>query len=518
MKQNLLLVTEHYPCGTQESFLENEIEYLSQLFRVHIITTDTDRLMTRALPKGVVFSRPAESVSGIKRLMTRLRCLVSRGYIEECRNAKSQGKLTSAFRRHTLDVLVKSRLLYDYIRNLDFFQREEPLLIYSANLNNYLYGLCCLKDYADDIHVVARCHNANMFDPRSGRRRDTLNGIINSAVDAIYFASEHSRQLYLNNFCSKDVDPEKLRVARLGVPGQKREDLEPLPDFYLRIVTCCPMEADKRLPLIIDALSGINTGCVEWVHIGTGSQRQKIMEYAEKQLGGKTGVRYKFFGKMSREEIYRYYRENYVDLFLSVSEAESVPTAMMEAMANRIFVAATKVDGVSDVVDNENGMLLPASPEAEQLSRAIESLCRISKDHIAQKGMRAYQCWKEKFDAEKNCRDFAETLALLSGQTPEEIAAVREETRVQEEKAQRPRSVFDPLQTPAARADIHEMPVSFIQSLEEDGLLQTEKDVPLEPAEPEFSEEPSEGSDFSEPVPDEEKISESAETDETSEK
>ena len=50
MKQNLLLITEHYPCGTQEGFLESEIEYLKELYRVHVITTDTDRLMTRALP------------------------------------------------------------------------------------------------------------------------------------------------------------------------------------------------------------------------------------------------------------------------------------------------------------------------------------------------------------------------------------------------------------------------------------------------------------------------------------
>ena len=28
--QNLLLVTEHYPCGAQESYLETEIEYLTR--------------------------------------------------------------------------------------------------------------------------------------------------------------------------------------------------------------------------------------------------------------------------------------------------------------------------------------------------------------------------------------------------------------------------------------------------------------------------------------------------------
>ncbi len=516
MKQNLLLVTEHYPCGTQEGFLENEIEYLKELYRVHVITTDTDRLMTRALPKGVVFSRPAETVSGLQRFWTRVRCMFSRGYLEERRLAKKKGKFTPAFRRHTLDMLVKSRLLYDYIRALEFFQREEPLLVYSANLNAYLYGLCCLKNYSDDIRVVARCHNANMFNPRSGNRRETLNEIINQSVDAVYFASEHSRQLYLANFAGEETDPEKFRVARLGVPGQEREPLEPLPDFYLRVVTCCPMEADKRLPFLIDALSGIRTGCVEWVHIGTGSKRQEILDYAEKKLGDKNGVRYKFFGKMSREEIYRYYRENYIDLFLSVSVSESVPTAMMEAMASHIFVAATNVDGVSDVVDNENGMLFPANATAEQLSRAIEVFCRIPKEQIAQKGERAFLCWKEKFDAERNCADFAQALALLSGQTEEEIAAQREEAHSKAlEMQQRPRSVFDPLQTPAAHADVREMPVSFIKSLEADGLLSVEESIPLD-EEPSLAEEKAdvlleEASEDPEAAPEPEEIEENSE-------
>lgn len=481
MKQNLLLVTEHYPCGTQEGFLESEIEYLKELYRVHVITTDTDRLMTRALPKGVVFSRPAEKVSGLRRFWTRLRCLFSRGYLEERKAAKAQGRFTPAFRKHTLNMLVKSRLLYDYIRNLDFFQREEPLLIYSANLNDYLYGLCCLKSYSDDIRVVARCHNANMFNPRSGRRRDTLNHIVNQSVDALYFASEHARQLYLENFSDHDIDPDKLRVARLGVPGQEREDLAPLPDFYLRIVTCCPMEDSKRLPFLIDALSMVRSGGVEWIHIGSGSKRQEIQDYAQKQLGDKNGVRYKFFGKMSREEIYRYYRENYVDLFLSVSLSENVPTAMMEAMANRIFVAAVNVDGVSDVVDNENGVLFPSSATAEQLSRAIDAFARIPKVQIAAKGRRAFRSWQEKFDAESNCAGFAETLALLSGQTPEDIAAQRREahSKALEMERRRP-SVFEPLQTPASAAGIHEMPVSFMESLKEDGILSEEEPIPLE--------------------------------------
>ncbi|MGI5893918.1 MAG: glycosyltransferase [Candidatus Merdivicinus sp.] len=475
MKQNLLIVTEHYPCGTQESFLENEINELKKFYKVHVITTDTERLMSQSLPKDVVFYRPAEKVSGLQRMLVKLACRFSRGYQEEAAIARAEGRWTPEFQKHLLNMLVKSRLLYNYIRSQDLFEKEEPLLIYSANFNDYLYGLCCLKDFSDDIRVVARCHNANMFNPRTGARRDTLNGVINRAIDAVYFTSEHSRQLYLDNFVQPGEDISHFQVARLGVPGQEREPLEPLPEFFLRVVTCSPIEKDKRLNLLVDALSRVEGGCIEWVHIGTGSKQKELSEYVRTKLGEKKGIRCRFLGKLNRKEIYRYYRENYVDMFLSVSAAESVPTAMMEAMANRIFVAATNVDGVSAVVDNDNGMLLPADVTAEQLGKALDGFCRISKERIAQKGERAYLSWKEKFDADRNCVDFAETLAHLSGQTEKEI----EEERAEAERAAQnasERRIPEPLQMPAAHASIREMPVSFRESLKADGLL-TEEDA-----------------------------------------
>lgn len=475
MKQNLLIVTEHYPCGTQESFLENEINELKKLFKVHVITTDTNQLMSQSLPKDVVFYRPAEKAGTLKRSLLRLACRFSRGYQEEAAIAKAEGRFTPEFQKHLLNILVKSRLLYNYIRAQDLFEREEPLLIYSANFNDYLYGLCCLKDFSDDIKVVARCHNANMWNPRTGARRDTANGVINQKIDAVYFTSEHSRQLYLDNFVQPGEDISRFRVARLGVPGQEKGEVSPLPEFFLRIVTCSPIEKDKRLKLVVDALAQVEGGCIEWVHIGTGSLQKELSEYARTKLADKKGIRFRFLGKLNRKEIYRYYHETYVDLFLSVSVAESVPTAMMEAMANHIFVAATDVDGVSAVVDNENGMLLPSTVTAEQLGKALDGFCRISKERIAQKGERAYESWQQKFDAAKNCVVFAEELARLSGQSDEEIQQARIDA---EEKASKRagQSIPEPLQMPANHANIHEMPVSFRESLKADGLL-SEEDV-----------------------------------------
>lgn len=421
-EQNLLLVTEHFPCGTQESFLETELEFLSQAYNVHVVTTDTDRIMTRSLPKSVTFSRPADKAGKLKTWLVQLSCLFSRGYAEERRYAKQNGTWTKEFSRQTLAALVQSRMIYNYIRGLDFFEEEKPLTIYSANLNNYLYGLCCLKEYcADGIKVVARCHNANMFDPIDGTRRETLNHIINESIDAIYFSSEQRRESYLSGFSDGELDANKLKVVPMGVFTQQRDPSLLPTEFILRLVTCCPMEEDKRLPLLIDGLSMIQSGFVEWVHIGSGSKKNEVIAYAAEKLDNKTGVRYKFLGKLIPAEIYAYYKDTYFDAFLSVSASESVPTAMMEAMANHMFVVATDVDGVEDVVNDKNGILLPANITPQQLAGVLEGLCRIGKDQMLQKSEAAFRYWQQHFDAEKNYPDFVRDLAVepIAASAPE---------------------------------------------------------------------------------------------------
>ena len=464
-QQNLLLVTEHYPCGFQEAFLESEIDYLTRLYNVHVVTTDTDRLMTRALPRGVTFSRPAEYTHGLLRLIARIQCLFSRGYHEECRWARKQGRLTREFRRHTLNALVESRLLYNYIRGLDIFQDERPLTIYSANMNDYLYGLCCLKEYSDNIKVVARCHRANMADPVTGKRRDTLNHIINDAVDALYFTSEDRRDSYAQEFCKSETSDvlEKLRVAPLSVPGPLKKQPPMSDEFLLRMVTCSPIEKDKRLDLLIEGIAGVEHGCIEWVHIGDGTDREHILDLAREKLGNKAGVRYRFLGRMSQRERYRWYAENPADVLFSVSRSESVPASMLEAMANHVFVCATAVDGVTDVLDNDCALLMPADPTAEQLSRLLELLCGMNREPFFEKSEKAFARWKASFNADRNCIDFVRELA---GMPPLEA----EETPEQPEEAA-PADAEEPVEAP-----VEEVAEALVEETEEEADVE-EPDV-----------------------------------------
>ena len=154
--QNLILVTEHYPCSNQESFLETEIPYLARFFNVHVVTRAVDERMSRILPNGVTFSRPVTHGGKLYRGWIRFVCRMSRSYRLERRAAQEEGRWNRVSAAHALDALVESELLRRYILTLPVLQDERPLVIYSANFNDYLYGLCRIKEMGKDIHVAAR--------------------------------------------------------------------------------------------------------------------------------------------------------------------------------------------------------------------------------------------------------------------------------------------------------------------------------------------------------------------------
>ena len=417
--QNLILVTEHYPCSNQESFLETEIPYLARFFNVHVVTRAVDERMSRILPAGVTFSRPVTHSGKLYRSWIRFLCRMSHSYRVERRVAQEEGRWNHASAAHTLDALVESELLRRYIMTLPVMQDERPLVIYSANFNDYLYGLCRIKEMGKDIHVAARCHRANMFDPQTGERRETLNSLVNQSIDALYFTSEERRNVYVHHF-TDGSSPGKYRVAPLGVPEPLVLLDPPEEDYVLQIVTCSPIEDDKRLPLLIEAMSRMKVGVFEWVHIGDGSQREAVEKLAQEKLGDKPGVKYQFLGFMSQEERYKYYAEHRLDVFLSVSSSESVPSAMLEAMANRIFVCATAVDGVTDVLSNETGLLMPENPTVEQLTAFLEMLCSMDKDKFAARAKLGFECWQQWFNAAENCMAFATELSAVENIQPDE--------------------------------------------------------------------------------------------------
>ena len=80
--------------------------------------------------------------------------------------------------------------------------------------------------------------------------------------------------------------------------------------------------------MIVEILSYIDRENVKWVHFGEGYLRDEIEKLCNTKL---KNVKVDFRGLVANADILDYYANNYVDLFINVSESEGIPVSIMEA-------------------------------------------------------------------------------------------------------------------------------------------------------------------------------------------
>ena len=103
--------------------------------------------------------------------------------------------------------------------------------------------------------------------------------------------------------------------------------------------------------------------------------------------------------------VYDYYRENPVDVFINTSSSEGIPVSVMEAESCGIPVIATNVGGNPEIVTQDCGILIPASPTTTDIGEAILSLVSQNEHYLSLK-TGARNKWETMFNAEKNFSRF----------------------------------------------------------------------------------------------------------------
>jgi len=100
------------------------------------------------------------------------------------------------------------------------------------------------------------------------------------------------------------------------------------------------------------------------------------------------------------------------DVFVLPSIAEGLSIALLEAMASRLPVIASKVGGIPEVLDSNCGLLVPAS-DAEALARAMEELAGLDEKQKIRLGSNARRKVETSFTAEvmqKGIRDVYDSI------------------------------------------------------------------------------------------------------------
>lgn len=279
---------------------------------------------------------------------------------------------------------------------------SSSLVAYSFWFYDCIY-LAWMRKKAWIVKGVTRAHGGDLFEERGSLSGNVLfRHFQGKYLDSILSVSQTGTN-YLQSKYPKSK--QKIKTVYLGSPNH--ENLSPInisESFVL--VSCARVRNIKRIHKIAEMLQYIDFP-ITWIHLGDENLSAKndltIPIYLENKtkLSSKSNVQFIAKGLISNEDIIQFYKENQVNLFISLSEAEGVPVSMMEAISFGIPVLSTDVGGCREIVTEKTGILIPLETEMQEIAKLITEFRDSPKNTLKfRKGVR--QFWEQHFDAEKN--------------------------------------------------------------------------------------------------------------------
>jgi len=408
----LIIFTEAFPFGQTETYLENEFPFLLNSFdRIFVVSINTSGEQTRKLPDRVkVIRKPYNTPYGY---ILRALFFVSKSeFWEEIRFIRKKLCLTLSI--DVLRILIssygKALEVSDWLDRFIIDEKidKNNLYLYSYWLNNVSTGLALYKEKNHKVKAFCRTHGWDVYYELHKPAYLPLRSYTLSRLDACFCISEFGQD-YLRNLVGRPTQNNVL-VSYLGTNnpiglrgGSKNSKIV--------LVSCSHVYLMKRIQIIIEALARINLIELEWFHFGDGPLMEANKALAKKLLDNKANLKYHFKGHVLNKEVLDFYRNNSVDLFITVSGSEGLPVSIMEANSFGIPALATNVGGNSEIVKDEiNGLLLDPNCSINDVVKAIKRYYYLSENEKSQMRNNAYNNWNDRFNADKNYPAFIKTV------------------------------------------------------------------------------------------------------------
>lgn len=409
--KKLIFVTSKYPYGSGETFIENEIEYLSKSSdKIFIYPTEAHSSdEKRCVPENVtVFAANAAPVSK----KDYIPCLFMPSAIKKifvnCFGKNAFAKI-SACCYFLANVKKQTENLDGFLRLCDI-TADDSVTVYSYWLSTI--GMCAIKirdalqKSAIKTTLVSRCHGFDVYKERSEIAFLPFQEYMIARFERVLPCSKNGEK-YLKNLYPRFG--KKINVAYLGVKDSFNGNM-PKKNKRFNIVSCSNVIPVKRVNLIIESLAGITDKSISWTHFGDGEDFEKIKKLAKEKLP--ENIKYEFKGRVPNSEIYDYYNENNINLFINVSESEGLPVSIMEAISFGVPVIATDVGGTNEIVsDGENGFLLDKNFEAKELTDLILRFCEMDENEYITLCENARNIFIKNFEAENNFCAFGKIIS-----------------------------------------------------------------------------------------------------------
>lgn len=411
-KNTLVLITEQFPYGNAETFLETEIQYLAELFPSVLILPQKKTDRRRSLPANVIvdeaFSDYCNSLHEnrfLKFLKGIPAVLTQPGFYRQVRKQPERYLHPTGFKRMAIwarESTLMAWFFKQYVVKKKLDSEQTLFYTYWFHLSTIGLGNSLKK-----AKLVSRSHGFDLYDERGEPPYSNWKCLGLPNLDKLFLISEDGRN-YMNRRYPEFHN--KFYVSRLGVTDptvlSKASD-----DGEFRLLSVASVREVKRIHLIALAIRILSERHPElnirWDHFGGGPLMDDLKRQVRHELTGNAEA--VLHGMVPHNAVMDFYKTNPVDLFINVSSSEGIPVSIMEAQSFGVPVVATDVGGTSEIVNDENGVLLPENPQPMEIAEQILNLL-VDTERYMENRKNARQNWAVKFNAEVNYRSFANEL------------------------------------------------------------------------------------------------------------
>ncbi len=408
----LVFVTKKYPYPPFEQYVDIEVKLLSKLWD-HILIYPIDQFSKDAqqlypLPENVQVISHLD-VTPAKKNFTFVKTFLKALLLDIKFTPKKKRfeYLKSCFATLSTQYDL-AQFLFETVR-----QKTSP----SDNVCYYTYwldkGAICLSILKHQNKIdrfISRAHSIDLYHEKWGIKAKHIllpkfREFKLQNTDLIVPISKHG----FDHLERIGISTRKLKVGYLGVAdyGLNPETQEIGGEFI--ILSCSKIDENKRVWSIAEALNDWPHK-TRWIHIGSGSLRQKVKDSLKSDL-----IQLELLDEMENKSVREFLSRQHVDVFINVSVLEGLPVSIMESLSHGIPIIATAVNGTPEaVIDSQTGFLIPVDFQLDDMRQALDKI-RNHKDISKMRGA-ARAHFEARFDASKNYTAFSSLLLNAEGQ------------------------------------------------------------------------------------------------------
>ena len=399
MAHRLIVFTSTFPFGDRESFLEQEVPYLSACFdEVVFIPLGGAATKQRILPQGAVADDRLHCSRHKKILKGILNCwrVFPSYYIDFFRSGVFLNK--NKFKKWIKTTLLASFYLQSKpIRELNKSIKQDDVLYYYWGID---YN-CISPFFKGKCVQVSRFHgdwdlwrDGGKSEPYCPCRKN----IISSLSCAVTISNKG--KVFLESIYP-DLNVKTFRLGSLDCGVSKKSE-----DGIIRMLSCSTVYPLKRVDYIFECLETLAFGetIIDWTHIGGGPGFDELNKKC--LASNNKNITINLIGNLTHDEVLSYYKNHCVDLFINLSTNEGIPVSIMEAISFNVPVVATDVGATGEIVTEDTGCLVSCDPSVNEVTNAIKD--------VLQKNLNPRAFWEQSFTAHKNYNQFANYLKSLS--------------------------------------------------------------------------------------------------------